>query len=890
MFKPTLVSSSRTLAALEEMVTFFSLPRRACLLHSGRVRFQDAAQCVLQLLAWHVGGGSSELLNARKLRNDVKRFVSQGLEIGDDTVGADAFSIARLPGVLLEFCQVDMSADDLSEFIGRVPKPPPPKRLDARKRPPSGPLPSSCPPLVDGAAAADHGTLVTTSVHVDRMREYSSYSETELQLACCHKDEEIEALKREVQNARRAKLHKDNACQQARMQLAAANVRSEQLFAELNLRPGARSISPIGGYSLAIKRSLGHASSHAILLAVAGDERNGGFSSHKVVTSYEMNTCVAQRLISKADHLEMTSAFSDHDSVEVISFAGDATNQEAIDKHNIFVSRCSRLVVALDDTDFEIQCQSTQSLCDLSIVSDGTAMTTLANTLGAMASVGCPTWRDRAAGDLCPRRISVYQVELDSAGDNKKMAKLVVQELEGIVSVMTCFTFCLMHQVQLAIKAMLGFLDAWTWDGLRLPSKYFTSVASVSHAWRSPGISSKLRVSAAQLFDECISKTIFGKCPGRCLRGRWGSIQDVEQIIAGAAMYIGKVFAAVFTKLVAKDDEEIAKESHKTDGRKPNKVGAEEDDAFKRNQRSYRSHSLTCATSALWLATVRISHIPKAPLCGFIFWMQKAKARCAESKEQARQAGKEFLGETPMSKLVAYKARDIFTEIMALAGDASVHTKWAPVWEVLPEDRRAEACNLILSLVLQACASWYHRVMMVVESWPYLLLLMVEAPAHVCCERRREVARLLAVTSDCCLRKLHSDVALKVKTVFATEIRISIDSGMCAPRLLAFLTAWRSRMAGQTQDVEGLISVLQVMTNRCPNMRLPLATSRLSIKCGMQITSLECASLHSRVKEEMSHDDNVQRFTPNVAPLFVPMHDPARACNHSRNACKTIVL
>ena len=183
MFKPTLVSSSRTLAALEEMVTFFSLPRRACLLHSGRVRFQDAALCVLQLLAWHVGS-SSELLNSPKLRNEVKRVVSKGLEIGGDTVGAGAFSITRLPGVLQEFCHVDMSADDLSEFIGRVPKPPPPKRLDARKRSASVPLPSSSGPLVGSLppiaeGAADHDTLVTTSVHVDRMREYSSYSETD---------------------------------------------------------------------------------------------------------------------------------------------------------------------------------------------------------------------------------------------------------------------------------------------------------------------------------------------------------------------------------------------------------------------------------------------------------------------------------------------------------------------------------------------------------------------------------------------------------------------------------------------------------------------------------------------------------------------------------------
>ena len=144
--------------------------------------------------------------------------------------------------------------------------------------------------------------------------------------------------------------------------------------------------------------------------------------------------------------------------------------------------------------------------------------------------MGAPTWVQRShEAPSAPHRLSVFQFGADAGPDNLGTARRVQASLRGVPNVMCFCVWCFMHQTQLLLKSMLAVLDAHKGAEFTLPTSYFASVATVSNLRRSPGISTRLRKTCAELFSEEISSAAFRKAPGRCLRGRWASIDGVEE-------------------------------------------------------------------------------------------------------------------------------------------------------------------------------------------------------------------------------------------------------------------------------------------------------------------------------------------------------------------------
>ena len=115
---------------------------------------------------------------------------------------------------------------------------------------------------------------------------------------------------------------------------------------------------------------------------------------------------------------------------------------------------------------------------------------------------------------------------------------------------MYVWSFCLLHRAQLVAKAMIKVLDNWEWNGIgvnEIPStSYFNGVSNIASQWRSPGGPSKIKRAAETEFSSEVAVQSFSAIPGRCLRGRWLSIDSVETIICRAAPFIGKVFGSLW--------------------------------------------------------------------------------------------------------------------------------------------------------------------------------------------------------------------------------------------------------------------------------------------------------------------------------------------------------
>eukprot|EP00959_Pyramimonas_sp_CCMP1952_P366743 7680972-Pyramimonas_sp.AAC.1 len=103
----------------------------------------------------------------------------------------------------------------------------------------------------------------------------------------------------------------------------------------------------------------------------------------------------------------------------------------------------------------------------------------------------------------------------------------------------------------------------------------------------------------------------FERLPGRCLRGRWGSIDEVEGLLWSARHYIGRVFAKAFG-------------GEKDNKRKAAGLGADEEQAHAQMQKDYRSNAVAAMNDNLTLALMMISLKTKAPLMTFLFSSQKA--------------------------------------------------------------------------------------------------------------------------------------------------------------------------------------------------------------------------------------------------------------------------
>jgi hypothetical protein len=161
----------------------------------------------------------------------------------------------------------------------------------------------------------------------------------------------------------------------------------------------------------------------------------GGLKSKKIVYAYQARLNAVQHCRSIEDYVilqaDATSVackaidFSSELYFESHCYMGDATHQEAIDLEKIHIGVCSSFaagVMAVSEAMGDNGCLNvalfnparTSAVCDLQIQSSGTSEYTYKLMMSELASVGCPSWEDRAReAYLHPSRFSLYAFGLD---------------------------------------------------------------------------------------------------------------------------------------------------------------------------------------------------------------------------------------------------------------------------------------------------------------------------------------------------------------------------------------------------------------------------------------------------------------------------------------------
>ena len=149
----------------------------------------------------------------------------------------------------------------------------------------------------------------------------------------------------------------------------------------------------------------------------------------------------------------------------------------------------------------------------------------------------------------------------------------------------------------------------------------------------------------------------------------------------------------------------------------------------------------------------------------------------------------------------------------------------------------------------------------VVRSWPLLLLAMIHSPRLARCDLRARTARRLLSTSDCCLLKADSDLAVKVKHAFQSDLEYAAVTGLLTIPLDSFLKAWQAVLPLDAQIVEGTNSLAQGMCTRAPNMKIPLLNARISIKKNVKLTPRFLADTDGEIDAYMEEPGRAKHST-----------------------------
>ena len=178
-------------------------------------------------------------------------------------------------------------------------------------------------------------------------------------------------------------------------------------------------------------------------------------------------------------------------------------------------------------------------------------------------------------------------------------------------------------------------------------------------------------------------------------------------------------------------------------------------------------------------------------------------------------------------------------------------------WPLVPTNMQPHLRRLVATVVLSTICAWNFRFGDKVAKMPLELVWFVQGAAHEPHPKRMEVAKKLLRTADADLAREapFTDIPIKMKKVFAGELKYVAETGRCPVNLFLVCSLLRARMAYETQDLEGWNSIVQLLTSGCFNRtRLPMTSDRLKNKVGDRIAPQECSDMHDAVNTHMKSE------------------------------------
>ena len=454
--------------------------------------------------------------------------------------------------------------------------------------------------------------------------------------------------------------------------------------------------------------------------------------------------------------------------------------------------------------------------------------------------------------DGVPRRFAVYVMSSDSGPDQAKCAKMISAELEPVPRAIFFHMPCLLHQIHLIVRTSLA----------KFPS-YFASCAKVVNTWRSWGNTKKIRAAWREHFGDERAKVATSSLPPRPLRGRWGSIESIEQFLLKCGRHelitvyeeaLLKKAKSVLAEGCPDMDDEVKKYQMEVGRWTVEAVEALKDDSF-------------------W-ASLLIGSISRGPICHTMAFLMK------QNKENNDDSSRHMTVVNFVTSLVPRALLDF--EHLLRSPEC-----WYDLFSLDGATSETGSFNTANFSTLLCNADFVRRIADKANSYPLRLAWLLHRPETVC-EKRKQVARDLqnftaqmdgqpplpstTSASEAMRRSVEIHVS-KLGTTFSSELAYCAETGLLHQKMQVFTAMLLSVMRLDTQAVEGLNSTIKLMSRAAPNLHAPLLSARLNVKTHVrQFGSTRAARAglidaaagqHDRTKEWLAEScaDKESRFT-----------------------------
>ena len=428
----------------------------------------------------------------------------------------------------------------------------------------------------------------------------------------------------------------------------------------------------------------------------------GKFKSKGIVTKFEhlANACLraSSRLFfshtvdSPADGGDWCPKTGSFKPIRVFCYRGDATNQEAIQKSKVHLSDVASCIVDHDvlegcrNSDNEFQLESfvapyMRCVCGIQRVVTSTSSELYNMMLRELQSVGCPHW---LSAEHDASRTVVYAFVMDQGPDNQGATRFIKQLLVDKPSTMMLTVWCFMHQYHLIVKNLLVMLDKHRWSGSPINTEYFSLLSAVSNCWRSPGNPTKIYNKTCEKFGDLAGKLYAKTVPGKAVRGRWGSIDNLEALLDRGSHILAAVFSDLFgsSMVVAKSKSKLP--------------GAAEDEERREHRRKWTTMSGAAMSSSLHRALIRFSLKVKEPIFKFFCWAEKMRSKHISERKKADQTNVAPLQQSFVHALVSHRAATAMSEISALLDPLSADVNWGPVWQLIDNNINTQESKVLI--------------------------------------------------------------------------------------------------------------------------------------------------------------------------------------------------
>lgn len=418
----------------------------------------------------------------------------------------------------------------------------------------------------------------------------------------------------------------------------------------------------------------------------------------------------------------------------------------------------------------------------------------------------------QALGSLL--HIRVFVVTTDAGTDQVGCHKLMVSEAAADPHTWIVWNFCFQHQLHLIVKSQLAGMGS-----------YFSTIAKMTNTWRASMNAQRIFRVWKRLYGEARAKKVAGRLPPRALRGRWGSIDDVETFFLHATKpECERVFKEALGPTLDKKRGSSAAGTLA--------LADEDEEAYRQKVGTWTRDSIDAVAKHETWISIHIAHLTRRPLMHMMHWLQKGASLLRKFRENLTSS--EDAGPSGIQQLVYFKAAEIQRDFDLLLCDAAYGEEvcWGGLWGHVDEAQLPDVRARCVGGVLETAAGYHMRVSSKVKAFPLKLCWLVFAPASQVCEERRSTAKALLALLD----KPEGDVetfsstAWKIAHTFREELLAAVASGTLHERLFHLIQAVCRMMTCDTQEIEGMNSIIKHAIHHAPAIHLPLLNSRVLIK------------------------------------------------------------